>query len=335
MSKEYSEDELFNLSDEELEAEIKALNSEESDETTQDTQSNEEEKETTNNQGETDNGLQETKEEITTTETKEDVEEKEPVVDTGSYKVKANGQEYDLTLEELKLLAPKALDYTKKTQAIAPYRRMIGALENNGISQDDINLLIDMKKGNKEAISSFIKSMNVDPLDLPEESDYNPVDYGSDNMLRNELNEVYSEINSNEELKTKFSSSLNSFDDTSKQFISSNPEAIKGLQIDIQSGMYDKIFPIASKMCALDGYKKPMLDYYIYAGQQFLKQEQEKAVREQEQKKKKEEDVKANKKLAGIPSSSSGGSSSKAINSYADIPYDDFIQWCKEVESKG
>lgn len=28
---------------------------------------------------------------------------------------------------------------------------MIGAMEKNGISQDDINLLIDMKKGNKEA----------------------------------------------------------------------------------------------------------------------------------------------------------------------------------------
>ena len=66
---------------------------------------------------------------------------------------KANGREYKFTPEEIMAQFPKvfgqAMDYTRKTQAMKPWRKTIDAIEQAKLGHDDINLMIDVMKGNK------------------------------------------------------------------------------------------------------------------------------------------------------------------------------------------
>ncbi|CUU90642.1 hypothetical protein [Campylobacter hyointestinalis] len=191
----------------------------------------------------------------------------EPSVQT--YKIKANGKEYDFTLDELATLASKGMDYTKKTTAIKPYRTIISAMQDNGISSDDINLLIDIKKGNKEALARLVHDSGTDVYDIPENSEnYSPTNYGKSEIALN-FEESINKIKNDAEF-SRTSQVYSAFDEESKNFLYSTSGALEGLHKDIQSGLFDKVLPLAEKMASLDGGSKPMVEYYIAAGQQYL-----------------------------------------------------------------
>ena len=89
-------------------------------------------------------------------------EETQPVQ---SYKFKANGKEYEFTEDEIKAQFPKifgqAMDYTKKMQAIKPWRKTIDAIEQAKLGHDDINLMIDVLKGDKGAIAEVLRKIKL------------------------------------------------------------------------------------------------------------------------------------------------------------------------------
>ena len=62
------------------------------------------------------------------------------------HKFKANGREYEFTEDEVREQFPKifgqAMDYTKKMQALKPWRKTIDAIEGAQLSHDDVNLMI-------------------------------------------------------------------------------------------------------------------------------------------------------------------------------------------------
>lgn len=95
------------------------------------------------------------------------------VQEVQKYKFKANGREYELTDEEMRTQFPKvfgqAMDYTKKTQALKPWRQTIDALESAKISHNDVSLMIDVLRGDKQAIAEVIKRTGVDALDIDTE----------------------------------------------------------------------------------------------------------------------------------------------------------------------
>ena len=73
------------------------------------------------------------------------------------------------------------MDYTKKMQALKPWRQSIDALESNGLSHEDVNLMIGVLKGDKDAVAAVLKRTGVDALELDvEQSRYVPKDYGRD-----------------------------------------------------------------------------------------------------------------------------------------------------------
>ena len=92
------------------------------------------------------------------TENTED-EELPEITETPVHKFKANGKEYSFTPEEMMEQFPKifgqAMDYTKKTQALKPWRKTIDAIESARLGHDDINLMIDVFKGDKNAIAEL------------------------------------------------------------------------------------------------------------------------------------------------------------------------------------
>ena len=129
----------------------------------------------------------------------DEIADEEPKI--AKYKVKANGTELELTNDELLQLAPKALNYTQKMQEIAPWRKSISALKDNGMTHDDVNLMIDIMKGDKDAIAEIVKRHKIDTLDLDvEESKYRPRDYGKDEHEL-ALEDVVNTIKKNPEFK--------------------------------------------------------------------------------------------------------------------------------------
>lgn len=346
-----TEDELYNLSDEELEKAYRdSLKQEEEENTDNDLQEEKEEVENENNEEiiteneePNEEGVEQAsepikEEEVAATEeestTPNDALVEEPTNNEITYKVKANGQEFDFTLDELKMLAPKAMDYTKKTQALAPYRRTIQAMEENGISPKDINLLIDMKKGNKEAFASFMKEQNIDAFDLPDEShNYVPNEYGKDPSVE-QRDMVLKEIAEDRENLDRVKGALDNLDPESKSFLFENPNLLKGLHIDVKNGLYDKLMPQAIKYSALDGNTKPILEYYKMASIDYANAMQQAQAREEAIKNEKLVKTAKAKKEATLPTTS-GKVGAKQILNYADIDDDDYNRWYKnKVENR-
>ena len=191
---------------------------------------------------------------------------------------KADGKEFSFTenemLEQFEGIFGKAISYTQKMQAIAPYRKMISALESEGVTHDQLNTAIDALKGNKQALQELMKTNGIDSYDLTEGGDdkadpYLPTDYGkSDSQLN--IEDVTVAISKDPEYKITVDVIDNQWDQNSRTALSNNPDLIGRLHNDIKSGIYDKVAPVAMKMKVLDENTKSDIEYYILAGQEVL-----------------------------------------------------------------
>ena len=245
------------------------------------------------------------------------------------YKIKANGKEFEMTLDELKQTASKGMDYLKKTTALKPYRTMIAAMEENKVSPEDINLLIDLKKGNKEAIAKLIKENEVDVYDLPEANDYRPREYRQSEAAL-DVKEVLSTISKDAEF-SRTSEIYDAFDEQTKAFLNEDPSRIVGLHNDVKTGVFDKVFPLAEKKAMIDGYNAPFLQYYLQAGQEILNANNRPIQTEQKQYVPPEN--RANKIAAGLPSSRGD---KKTVIDYLDeeISDEDFKEWYSKLQRR-
>jgi hypothetical protein len=187
---------------------------------------------------------------------------------------KANGQEFEFTDDEVKdqfgKVFGQAMNYTKKMQAIKPYTKMISAMQEEKLTEDDMNLMIDVLKGDKNAMSSVLERTGVDALDLNTEdtSSYQPNSYGR-NETELAIKDIVDEIGSEPEWTNTQNVIENQWDDNSRDAFVKNPQLIKELHVDMRNGVYEKVSPMATKLKVLDGGRKSDLDYYVEAGQQY------------------------------------------------------------------
>jgi hypothetical protein len=224
---------------------------------------------------------------------------------TDRYKVKANGMELEVTLDDLLKAYPKSANFTKKMQEIAPYRRSITAMAENGITEDDINTIIDIKKGSKEALAKLLKDAEVDPLDLDTENiNYSPNQYGQDeNQYR--LAEIHKEISNDPEFNTTRKVIDVDWDDKSRQFFLENPEAIRMLHNDVKTGVYSRVAPEALRLKLADDGRLPDVDYYRQAGSLLYgqsEQVQDRAAEFQQQQNSNRQNLTKQKKAVAAPS---------------------------------
>lgn len=203
-------------------------------------------------------------------------------------KFKANGKEYEITEAEMYDQFPRifgqAMDYTRKMQTIQPWRKTIDAIEQAGLKHADINLAIDILKGDKNAIAEVIKRNNLDTLDIDtDESNYVPNDYGRDGKVI-AIEEVVETIRNDTEYAKTHEILTKGWDDRSWQALSSDPEKIRLLHIDVKSGLYDKLQPQAEKFKVFDGGRQSDLDYYMMAAREYFSQgsQMQQNTREQE-----------------------------------------------------
>ena len=231
--------------------------------------------------------------EVAEEQTEEDDAETVPeVTETPVHKFKANGKEYTFTPEEMMAQFPKvfgqAMDYTKKTQALKPWRKTIDAIESANLSHDQINLMIDVFKGDKNAIAEVMRRTGVDALDLDTENNvYTPKDYGRDETAL-AIKDIVDEISSDKEFSITQQILNKEWDDRSFSELTRDPELIKLLHIDVKSGTYDKVQPIAEKLKVFDRGRKSDLEYYKQAAGEYFReinevQRREQAMEEQRQ----------------------------------------------------
>ena len=80
-----------------------------------------------------------------------------------SYVIKVNGEEIETSLQELKILAQKGINYSQKTMKLAEHKDLLGSLEQYGIkSIDDLNQY--MQEGNSH-IQEMPKSQYSDEVE--------------------------------------------------------------------------------------------------------------------------------------------------------------------------
>ena len=296
--------------------------------------------------GEDDDAEEEPEEKVTETQAE--------VQPTQKHKFKANGREYEFTEDEVREQFPKifgqAMDYTKKMQAIKPWRKTIDAIEGAQLSHDDVNLMIDVLKGDKDAVAAVLKRTGVDALDLDvEASRYVPKDYGRDDKAL-AVKDVVDEISGDAEYSTTYKILSKEWDDNSFREMTSDPELIKLLHIDVKSGMYDVVQPIAEKLRVYDRGKRSNLDYYKEAARvYFNEQAQAAAVKTQRNQelaeKSRVSDVKdqqkqrvvvkqeAEKRKAAAPTKRTAGT--KKVIDYLDDSDEAYDEWYKSVQNRG
>ena len=299
----------------------------------------------------------EIEEEPTEAEEEEEIAE---VQEVQKVKFKANGKEYEFTEDEIKAQFPKifgqAMDYTKKTQAIKPWRKTIDAIEQAKLSHDDVNLMIDVLRGDKDAIAAVMKRTGIDALELDtENSKYVPKDYGrDDNALA--IKDVIDEISADKEYEITHKVLSKDWDDNSFREMTKDPELIKQLHIDVKTGMFDKVQPIAEKMKVFDRGRQSDLDYYKMAAVEYFREqadaqrrmdavEQQRLAREaklakqaevekvREAQAKREKVVeKTEQRKAAAPTKSNAGT--KKVVDYLDDSDEAYEEWYRQMEAK-
>ena len=236
-------------------------------------------------------------EEQTETEEKKSDKDEQPIDKTGESleeffskqsKVRANGVDYSFSnkekLEMFDKIFPQAADYTKKMQAMKPYRKRIDYMEQVNMTDSEFNFLMDLSKGDKAAITELIKRTGVDALELDtENNNYIAKNYGRDDTEL-DIREVVSGISNDKEYSITYNILNSQWDESSRSEFLKEPKKIAQLHEDVKSGFFDIINPIAQKLKIYDGSKKSDLDYYGIAANQYVTQleQQQEATRKNE-----------------------------------------------------
>lgn len=154
---------------------------------------------------------------------------------------KANGKTITpKTIEDVISLMQMGANYTKKMQLLAPAKRSIETLNRADIKEEDLSFLIDIHKGDKEAIKKLLEKHKIDPMDL----DLETINYASstkniasdaDVEFTDTLQDINSSLPKIQEIITKV------WDSESKTKLLSNPALLKGLHQEIEMGRFDTV----------------------------------------------------------------------------------------------
>ena len=194
-----------------------------------------------------------TKNSVEKEDTKENTEEEDkPVeqVDSIDYKsiyeaifkpFKANGKEITpRNVDDVIKLMQMGANYTKKMQTLAPVKRAYESLNKADIKEEDLNFLIDIHKGDVEAIKQLLQRHKIDPLEL--DLDSNNYKANRNNIASDEdveFSDVLRDINSS---LPKIQEILNNkWDEASKQKLVKDPKLLKALHEEIELGRFDEV----------------------------------------------------------------------------------------------
>ena len=165
--------------------------------------------------------------------------------------IKASGREVQIrNPQHARNFIEMGIDYNKKMQAMKPHMSTLKTLEREGLldpsKTDRLNLLLEVEKGNKDALKRLIAESDIDPLDLADEEvieegrQYQPQNH----MMSEkevEIEEALNAIEGSEGQQRTLNVMTKEFDSKSREIISDNPRYIVALNQDIQNGIFDDV----------------------------------------------------------------------------------------------
>jgi len=154
---------------------------------------------------------------------------------------KANGKEITpKSVEDIISLMQMGANYTKKMQLMAPMKKVVQSLDNAKIDEQELNFLIDVSKGDKEAIKQLLIKHKIDPLeiDLDNDNTYSPrnnIASDEDVELHDTLMDIHDSLPKIQEILN------NTWDDNSKKAILKDPRLMRALHEEVQMGRFDEV----------------------------------------------------------------------------------------------
>lgn len=154
---------------------------------------------------------------------------------------KANGKLITLkTSEEAIQLMQMGANYTRKMQAIAPYKKTLMMLENNNLlDEDKLSFLIDLDKKNPEAIKKLIKDAGIDPLEIDTSTE--PQYKEGSHKVSNEeaaFMSVLDDLKQSQEGTQTIQEINSNWDDASKKILWNSPEIMRTIHQQRANGVY-------------------------------------------------------------------------------------------------
>ena len=154
---------------------------------------------------------------------------------------KANGKEITpKSVEDIISLMQMGANYTKKMQLMAPMKKVVQSLDNAKIDEQELNFLIDVSKGDKEAIKQLLIKHKIDPLeiDLDGDNTYSPrnnIASDEDVEFNDTLMDIHDSLPKIQEILN------NTWDDKSKKAILKDPRLMRALHEEVQMGRFDEV----------------------------------------------------------------------------------------------
>ena len=155
---------------------------------------------------------------------------------------KANGKDMNVkNVDDAIQLMQMGAGYNRKMAALKPNMALLKMLEKNELlDESKLSFLIDVNKKDPTAIAKLVKDAGLEPLEMDLEKDqYKPNNYAV-NATELDLDNVIEEIRDT----PSFSKTLNSvdaWDINSKQAVANDPQLLRVLNAQVESGVYDLI----------------------------------------------------------------------------------------------
>lgn len=158
--------------------------------------------------------------------------------------LKANGKEIQLHSHgELIQLAQQGANYTQKMQQLAPHRKTLMMLENNGLlDPEKLGFLIDLQRKDPAAIQKYLKDYGVNPLDIDTEAE--PAYQGGNHSVSDaEVNfrTVLDDVRGSEVGQAVLQSIDSTWDQASKELLFKQPSIMTTMVSQHEEGFYTRI----------------------------------------------------------------------------------------------
>jgi hypothetical protein len=188
---------------------------------------------------------------------------------------KANGKVVNIqNPEELIQLAQQGANYTKKMQGLQPHLKTVRMLQNHGVMDEQkLSYLIDLDKRDPAAIHKLIKDSGIDPMDIDTSADSS---YKSkDRRVTDEeyrFTSTLEEVASNPAGKEVVASINSSWDRKSKDAIWADPNIMRVLTTQKESGVFDQITTEIERRQTLGNLQGvPFIQAYKEVGEEMTK----------------------------------------------------------------
>ena len=146
-------------------------------------------------------------------------------------------------IEDARRLMQMGVDYSSKMRQMKPHLRILRTLEKAELTDpEQVNFLIDLKNGDRNAIKKLLKDGSIDPMDLDLEGSesYKPNDHVIGDAELG-LTEAFDSIATSPKYQDTLTA-LEGMDTVSKQQLQDNPSVIPVINQHMESDIYDKVW---------------------------------------------------------------------------------------------